>query len=37
MAKAQDDRGKIMSDSSIIAGFAAGMLIMYVTGLMVPS
>jgi zinc transporter ZupT len=37
MAKAQDDRGKIMSDSSIIAGFAAGLLIMYVTGLMVPS
>ena len=37
MAKAQDDRGKIMSDASIIAGFAAGMLIMYVTGLMVPS
>jgi hypothetical protein len=24
-----------MSDASIIAGFAAGMLIMYVTGLMV--
>ena len=37
MAKAQNDSGKIMSDSSIIAGFAAGMLIMYVTGLMVPS
>ena len=37
MAKAQDDGGKIMSDASIIAGFAAGMLIMYVTGLMVPS
>jgi zinc transporter, ZIP family len=37
MAKAQDGGGKIMSDASIIAGFAAGMLIMYVTGLMVPS
>src|SRR5215208_3137406 len=37
MAKTQNDRGKIMSDSSIIAGFAAGMLIMYVTGLMVQS
>jgi zinc transporter, ZIP family len=37
MAKAQNDSGKIMSDSSSIAGFAAGMLIMYVTGLMVPS
>jgi zinc transporter, ZIP family len=37
MARTQDDRGKIMSDASIIAGFAAGMLIMYVTGLMVPS
>jgi zinc transporter, ZIP family len=37
MARAHDGGGKIMSDSSIIAGFAAGMLIMYVTGLMVPS
>lgn len=37
MARAQDDGGKIMSDASIIAGFAVGMLIMYVTGLMVPS
>src|SRR5215212_4070384 len=37
MAKAQNGGGKIMSDASIIAGFAAGMLIMYVTGLMVPS
>src|SRR5215212_507826 len=37
MARAQDDGGKIMSEASIIAGFAAGMLIMYVTGLMVPS
>lgn len=37
MARAQDSGGKIMSDASIIAGFAAGMLIMYVTGLMVPS
>jgi zinc transporter, ZIP family len=37
MARAEADRGKIMSDASIIAGFAAGMLIMYVTGLMIPS
>ena len=37
MARTQDDRGNMMSDASIIAGFAAGMLIMYVTGSMVPS
>jgi ZIP family zinc transporter len=37
MAKAEAEKGKIMSDASIIAGFAAGMLIMYVTGLMIPS
>jgi zinc transporter ZupT len=37
MARTQNDRGNIMADASIIAGFAAGMLIMYVTGLMVPS
>jgi zinc transporter, ZIP family len=37
MARAEGDRGKIMSDASVIAGFAAGMLLMYVTGLMVPS
>jgi zinc transporter, ZIP family len=37
MARAEADRGKILSDASIIAGFAAGMLIMYVTGLMIPS
>ena len=36
MAKEEAERGgKIMSDASIIAGFAAGMLIMYVTGLMI--
>jgi ZIP family zinc transporter len=36
MAKEETERGgKIMSDASIIAGFAAGMLIMYVTGLMI--
>ncbi|MDP9462504.1 MAG: ZIP family metal transporter [Thermoproteota archaeon] len=36
MAKEEAERGgKIISDASIIAGFAAGMLIMYVTGLMV--
>ena len=38
MAKEETERGgKIMSDASVIAGFAAGMLIMYVTGLMIPS
>jgi zinc transporter, ZIP family len=37
ITRAEADRGKIMSDASIISGFAAGMLIMYVTGLMVPS
>jgi zinc transporter, ZIP family len=37
MARAEADRGNIMSNASIIAGFAAGMLIMYVTGLMIPS
>lgn len=36
MAKEEAERGgKIMSDVSIIAGFAVGMLIMYVTGLMI--
>jgi zinc transporter, ZIP family len=36
MAKEETERGgKIMSDASIIAGFAVGMLIMYVTGLMI--
>jgi ZIP family zinc transporter len=37
MARAEADKGNILSDASIIAGFAAGMLIMYVTGLMIPS
>jgi ZIP family zinc transporter len=37
MARAEAEKGNIMSDASIIAGFAAGMLIMYVTGLMIPS
>jgi ZIP family zinc transporter len=37
ITRAEADRGKIMSDASIISGFAAGMLIMYVTGLLVPS
>lgn len=37
MARAEVGKGKIMSDASIIAGFAAGMLIMYLTGLMIPS
>ena len=37
MARAEVEKGKIISDASIIAGFAAGMLIMYLTGLMMPS
>ena len=37
MARGEAEKGKIMSDASIIAGFAAGMLIMYLTGLMIPS
>jgi ZIP family zinc transporter len=37
ITRAEADRGKIMSDASVISGVAAGMLIMYVTGLMVPS
>jgi hypothetical protein len=37
MVRTEIGKGKIMSDASIIAGFAAGMLIMYLTGLMVPS
>src|SRR5918994_7114674 len=37
MARAEAEKGRIMSDASIIAGFAAGMIIMYVTGLMIPS
>jgi hypothetical protein len=37
MARAEAEKDKIMSDASVIAGFAAGMLIMYVTGLMIPS
>jgi ZIP family zinc transporter len=38
MARAEADKSKnILSNASIIAGFAAGMLIMYVTGLMIPS
>jgi zinc transporter ZupT len=38
MARAEGDKSKnILSNASIIVGFAAGMLIMYVTGLMIPS
>jgi zinc transporter ZupT len=38
MARAEGDKSKnILTNASIIAGFAAGMLIMYVTGLMIPS
>ncbi len=40
MTRAEAEKGsssRIMSDASTIVGFAAGMLIMYVTGLMIPS
>jgi zinc transporter, ZIP family len=37
ITRAEADRGKILSDASVISGFATGMLIMYATGLMVPS
>ncbi|MFL6525803.1 MAG: ZIP family metal transporter [Nitrososphaera sp.] len=37
MAETNGERGKIMSNASIIAGFATGMLIMYITGLIIPS
>jgi zinc transporter ZupT len=37
MAQAEGDGSKIMSNTSVVAGFAAGMLIMYVTGLIIPS
>jgi ZIP family zinc transporter len=37
MSHAEADRGKMLSNASVIAGFAAGMLIMYVTGLIIPS
>lgn len=35
MSQGEADRGKLLSNASIIAGFAAGMLIMYVTGLII--
>ncbi len=37
MAEMGGERGKMMSNASIIAGFAVGMLIMYITGLIIPS
>jgi zinc transporter ZupT len=37
MSQAEADKGKMLSNASVIAGFAAGMLIMYVTGLIIPS
>jgi ZIP family zinc transporter len=37
MAEMGGERGKMMSNASITAGFAAGMLIMYITGLIIPS
>jgi ZIP family zinc transporter len=35
MSQGEADRGKLLSNASVIAGFAAGMLIMYVTGLII--
>ena len=37
MSRAEADRGKMLSNASIITGFAAGMFIMYLTGLVIPS
>jgi zinc transporter, ZIP family len=37
MSQAEANRGKLLSNASVIAGFAVGMLIMYVTGLIIPS
>jgi zinc transporter, ZIP family len=37
MSRAEADRGKMLSNASIITGFAAGMFIMYLTGLIIPS
>lgn len=37
MSRSEAGRGKMLSNASVIAGFAVGMLIMYVTGLIIPS
>ncbi len=37
MSRSEADRGKMLSNASVIAGFAAGMVIMYVTGLIIPT
>jgi hypothetical protein len=37
IAGSGSNRRSLLSDASVIAGFAAGLLIMYLTGLMVPS
>jgi zinc transporter ZupT len=37
MSRAEADRGRMLSNASVITGFAAGMFIMYLTGLIIPS
>src|SRR5687768_10309141 len=37
MSREEADRGKMLSNASVITGFAAGMFIMYLTGLIIPS
>ena len=37
MSRTEADRGKMLSNASVITGFAAGMFIMYLTGLIIPS
>ena len=37
ISREEADRGKMLSNASVITGFAAGMFIMYLTGLIIPS
>jgi zinc transporter, ZIP family len=37
MSKADITRTKMLSDTYVLSGFATGMVIMYITGLLVPS
>ena len=37
MSREEASRGKMLSNASVITGFAAGMFIMYLTGLIIPS
>jgi zinc transporter, ZIP family len=37
MSREEAGRGKMLSNASVITGFAAGMFIMYLTGLIIPS